>query len=58
MTRCVYILDHDPEKWMRGVVTLEPDFCRAVFKPLFINLNSFLKTVPTSYNLPPFPKYF
>lgn len=53
MTRCVYISDHDPEKWIRVIVALEPDFSRAVFKPLFINhLNSFLKTVLTSYIYP------
>lgn len=53
MTRYVYILDHDLEKLVRGMVALEPNFRRAVFKPLFTDHLKFLKSVPTSYT--PFP---
>lgn len=42
MTRFVYILDHDLKKQMRGIVALEPNFPRVVFKPLVTNhLTSF-----------------
>lgn len=37
MTRFVYVLGHDPEKQMRGIVALEPNFPRVVFKPLVTN---------------------
>lgn len=52
MTRCVYILDHDPEKQMRSMVALGPNFPITVFKPsLFVHLSSkkCLKTVRASY---------